>query len=145
MLFSSFGGSYILLLTMQGGSGSVQNIMFSNIQVSEVQTPIMIDQYYCDKASCKNQTSAVAVSGINYVNIRGTYTSQPVHFACSDSLPCIGVSLTTIELKPTRGHGCLYDPFCWDTYGELKTSTDPPIDCLQTGKPSSFPTQQGNC
>lgn len=123
----------------------MQNIMFSNIQVSEVQTPIMIDQYYCDKGKCKNQTSSVALSGINYVNIRGTYTSQPVHFACSDSLPCTGVSLTTIELKPAQERGHLYDPFCWETYGELKTSMDPPIDCLQKGKPSSYPSRLDTC
>ncbi|XP_031382582.1 polygalacturonase At1g48100 [Punica granatum] len=135
----------VRIKTWQGGSGSVQNIMFSNIQVSEVKTPIMIDQYYCDKAKCKNQTSAVALSGINYMNIRGTYTSQPVHFACSDSLPCVGVSLTTIELKSVQESNHLYGPFCWETYGELKTSTDPPIDCLQEGKPSSFPSQLDSC
>ncbi|KAE8689341.1 Shaggy-like kinase 13 isoform 1 [Hibiscus syriacus] len=44
---------------------------------SEVETPIMIDQFYCDKSHCKNQSSAVEVSGIKYVNIRGTYTVQP--------------------------------------------------------------------
>lgn len=119
----------------QGGSGSVQGIMFSNIQVSEVKTPIMIDQFYCDKSKCKNETSAVAVSGINYVNIRGTFTVKPVHFACSDSVPCTGVSLTTIELEAAQGSG-FSEPFCWETFGELKTATVPPIDCLRSGKPS---------
>ncbi|KAM1082592.1 hypothetical protein EV2_021816 [Malus domestica] len=123
--------------TWQGGSGSVQGVMFSNIQVSEVQLPIVIDQFYCDKSTCKNQTSAVALSGITYERIRGTYTVKPVHFACSDSLPCVGVTLNSIDLKPLQEKYHLYDPFCWQTFGELRTPTVPPIGCLQLGKPSS--------
>ena len=110
--------------------------MFSNIQVSEVKTPIMIDQYYCDKSKCSNETSAVAVSGVNYINVRGTYTVKPVHFACSDSLPCTGVSLNTIQLNSVNEGEHVLEPFCWEAYGELKTTTVPPIGCLKTGNPS---------
>ncbi|XP_041013113.1 polygalacturonase At1g48100-like isoform X1 [Juglans microcarpa x Juglans regia] len=127
----------VRIKTWQGGSGSVQGVLFSNIQVSEVQIPIVIDQYYCDKRTCKNQTSAVALSGINYERIRGTYTVKPVHFACSDSLPCLDVTLTAIQLKPQQEKYHMYDPFCWQTFGELRTPTIPPIDCLQIGKPSN--------
>ncbi|KAF5443140.1 hypothetical protein F2P56_035726 [Juglans regia] len=127
----------VRIKTWQGGSGSVQGVLFSNIQVSEVQLPIVIDQYYCDKSTCKNQTSSVALSGINYERIRGTYTVKPVHFACSDSLPCTDVTLTAIQLKPLQEGYHMYDPFCWQTFGELMTPTMPPIDCLQIGKPSS--------
>ncbi|XP_010924274.2 polygalacturonase At1g48100 [Elaeis guineensis] len=123
--------------TWQGGSGSVQSIRFSNIKVSEVQTPIVIDQFYCDRRSCKNQTSAVALSSIAYENIKGTFTVQPVRLACSDSLPCSGISLTEVELKPLQEHYHMYEPFCWQAYGELYTPTVPPIVCLQTGKPTS--------
>ncbi|KAE8023478.1 hypothetical protein FH972_009168 [Carpinus fangiana] len=125
----------VRIKTWQGGSGSVQGVLFSNIQVSEVQLPIVIDQYYCDKRTCKNQSSAVALSGINYERIRGTYTVKPVHFACSDSLPCVDVTLTAIELKPLQEQYHLYNPFCWQTFGELRTPTVPPIDCVQIGKP----------
>ncbi|XP_019420997.1 PREDICTED: polygalacturonase At1g48100-like isoform X1 [Lupinus angustifolius] len=127
----------VRIKTWQGGSGSVQGIVFSNIQVSEVKLPIVIDQFYCDKRTCKNQSSAVSLEGINYERIRGTYTVKPVHFACSDFLPCVDVSLTSVELKPVQEQYHLYDPFCWQTYGELRTPTVPPIGCLQIGKPSS--------
>ncbi|XP_057950184.1 polygalacturonase At1g48100 [Malania oleifera] len=125
----------VRIKTWQGGSGSVQGVLFSNIQVSEVQLPIVIDQFYCDKMKCSNQTSAVSLSGINYENIRGTYTVKPVHFACSDNLPCIDVTLAGIQLKPLQERYHLYNPFCWQTFGELNTPTIPPIDCLQIGKP----------
>ncbi|XP_038905486.1 polygalacturonase At1g48100 [Benincasa hispida] len=122
----------VRIKTWQGGSGSVQGILFSNVQVSDVRTPIIIDQYYCDGGRCHNGSSAVAISGVSYVNIKGTYTSTPVHFACSDSLPCTGVTLDTIQLE---GSGRSNEPFCWKAYGELKTSTIPPVDCLQSGNP----------
>ncbi|XP_058088663.1 polygalacturonase At1g48100 [Magnolia sinica] len=127
----------VRIKTWQGGSGSVQGVQFSNIQVSEVLIPIVIDQFYCDRSTCKNQTSAVALSGINYENIRGTYTYKPVHLACADSLPCTDVTLTEIQLKPLQERYHLYDPFCWQTFGELRTPSIPPIDCLQIGKPAS--------
>lgn len=122
---------------MQGGSGSVQGVRFSNIRVSEVQTPIIIDQFYCDRRTCKNQTSAVAVSGVAYENIRGTFTVKPVHFACSDNLPCSDITLNEVELEPLQEQYHMYEPFCWEAYGELYTEPVPPIPCLQNGKPTS--------
>ncbi|KAM0866180.1 hypothetical protein ACQ4PT_042792 [Festuca glaucescens] len=125
----------VRIKTWQGGSGLVQNIRFSNIQMSEVQTPIKIDQFYCDKTACTNQTSAVAVC-VQYENIRGTFTIKPAHFACSDSSPCSEITLTGIQLKPLvvpQYHTC--GPFCWQAFGELSTPTVPPIPCLQLGKP----------
>ncbi|KAL8519084.1 hypothetical protein ACS0TY_010139 [Phlomoides rotata] len=128
----------VRIKTWQGGSGSVQGVQFSNIQVSEVQLPIVIDQFYCDhKSSCKNQTSGVWLSGINYENIRGTYTVKPVHLACSDNTPCTDVTLTNIQLKPQQEGYHMYDPFCWQTFGQLYSPTIPPLDCLQIGKPSN--------
>ncbi|CAL5096392.1 unnamed protein product [Urochloa decumbens] len=134
-MFKTMNG--VRIKTWQGGSGLVQGIRFSNIQVSEVQTPIIIDQFYCDKTSCRNQTSAVAVSGVQYENIRGTFTIKPAHFACSDNSPCSEITLTGIQLKPLivpQFH--LYNPFCWQAFGQLYTPTVPPIPCLQIGKPA---------
>ncbi|RYR07215.1 hypothetical protein Ahy_B05g074527 [Arachis hypogaea] len=126
----------VRIKTWQGGSGSVQDVMFSNIQVSEVETPIMIDQYYCDGGKCKNDTSSVAVSAIHYVNIKGTYTKEPLHFACSDNIPCTGLTLDSINLEESATQNAKSDsPFCWQDYGELKTKTVPPVTCLDSGNP----------
>ncbi|EYU22502.1 hypothetical protein MIMGU_mgv1a0051062mg, partial [Erythranthe guttata] len=127
----------VRIKTWQGGSGSVQGVLFSNIQVNEVQLPIVIDQFYCDRSSCKNQTAAVALSGINYESIRGTYTVKPVHLACSDNMPCTDVTLTNIQLKPQQERYHMYDPYCWQTFGQLNSPTIPPVGCLMVGKPSS--------
>ncbi|KAL2335705.1 hypothetical protein Fmac_016918 [Flemingia macrophylla] len=130
----------VRIKTWQGGSGSVQNIMFSNVQVSGVQTPISIDQYYCDGGKCRNESSAVAVSGIYYMSVKGTYTKEPIYFACSDSLPCTGITLDTIQLQSATETQNSNVPFCWKAYGELKTKTVPPVQCLQTGNPSKAGT-----
>ena len=98
----------------------------------------MIDQFYCDKTACTNQSSAVAVSGVQYENIRGTFTVKPAHFACSDSSPCSEITLTGIQLKPLvvpQYHAC--SAFCWQAFGELYTPAIPPIPCLQVGKPAA--------
>ncbi|CAH2072746.1 unnamed protein product [Thlaspi arvense] len=134
----------VRIKSWQGGSGSVKQVMFSNIQVNEVANPIIIDQYYCDGGGCHNETSAVAVSNINYINIKGTYTKEPIRFACSESLPCTGISMSTIELKPATYKASSRDPFCWEAHGELKTKTLPPIQCLKTDKSAGGSSQSYN-
>ncbi|KAL3833146.1 hypothetical protein ACJIZ3_007882 [Penstemon smallii] len=132
----------VRIKTWQGGSGLVQGVMFSNIQVSDVKTPIIIDQYYCDGHNCPNKTSSVAISGVSYQSIKGTYTTNPVRFACSDSMPCAGITLSTIDLNPSLKSND-NTTFCWKAFGELRTTTTPPISCLQTGDPSH--SSSGSC
>lgn len=119
---------------MQGGSGSVQGVLFSNIRVSEVENPIVIDQYYCNSRKCKNQTSAVALSDITYEQISGTYTVQPAYLACSDSIPCVDVILSDIDLSRLQEKYHKDEAFCWNTVGELKAPIEPPIGCIQDGE-----------
>ena len=112
----------------------MQGVMFANIQVSEVERPIIIDQFYCDGKKCSNHTSAVGISAVSFQNITGTYTKSPVHFACSDTMPCTGVTLTSIELTAKQE----IEPFCWQTYGKLQTETIPPVNCLKAGNKPNY-------
>ncbi|XP_054803880.1 polygalacturonase At1g48100 [Prosopis cineraria] len=132
----------VRIKTWQGGSGSVSGVTFSNIHMDRVRNPIIIDQFYCLTKDCTNQSSAVLVSNIFYTNIKGTYDirSPPMHFACSDSVPCTNLTLSDIELLPAQGDVVL-DPYCWNAYGDLQTLTIPPMSCLQEGIPQSV---QGN-
>ncbi|KAL6011497.1 hypothetical protein ACLOJK_001945 [Asimina triloba] len=125
----------VRIKTWQGGSGSVQGVLFSNIQVSDVEYPIIIDQFYCDGSHCKNQTGAVSLSNIHYEKITGTYSVEPVRFACSDASPCMGVTLAGIQLKAQQDGHPLSDPYCWQVYGQLLTPSIPQISCLQAGQP----------
>ncbi|KAG5604680.1 hypothetical protein H5410_026172 [Solanum commersonii] len=105
--------------TWQGGVGIVKNISFTNIQVSNVKVPIMIDQYYCDKHVCKNQTGAVEISNVKFNQIIGTYSTKPIHLACSNSIPCTDVDLIDIQLKPSTNYrGINQLGLCWNSYGK---------------------------
>ncbi|VFQ84889.1 unnamed protein product [Cuscuta campestris] len=130
--------------TWQGGTGSVSGVSFDNVRMDDVRNPIIIDQYYCNNkamGSCTNQTYGVHISGVLYSNIKGTYDvrSPPMHLACSDSVPCTNLTLSEVELYPSQGQR-MWDPFCWNAYGDLVTVTIPPVLCLLDGLPQSFPS-----
>ncbi|XP_021889434.1 polygalacturonase At1g48100 [Carica papaya] len=124
------------LKTWQGGSGCVSGLLFENIQMENVRNCIIIDQYYCLSKGCRNQTSAVYVTDVQYRNIKGTYDvrSPPIHFACSDTVACTNITMAEVELLPEEGQ-LVDDPFCWNAYGTQETFTIPPINCLQEGMP----------
>ncbi|KAL5700724.1 galacturonan 1,4-alpha-galacturonidase [Ranunculus cassubicifolius] len=134
-----FSDNGVRIKTWQGGSGSVSGVTFDNVHMDTVRNPIIIDQYYCLSRSCANQTSAVSVSDILYSNIKGTYDvrSPPMHFSCSDSIPCTNITLSEVELLPSKGQ-ILADPICWSAYGILETLTIPPVFCLQEGLPRTI-------
>ncbi|XP_042399054.1 polygalacturonase At1g48100-like isoform X1 [Zingiber officinale] len=130
----------VRIKTWQGGMGAVSGISFDTVYMENVRNCIIIDQYYCsNKGVCSNQSSAVYVSGVSYSNIKGTYDvrSPPVHFACSDTLPCTNITMVEVELLPHEGE-LVDDPFCWNAYGAMQTATIPPIDCLQDGQPEAL-------
>ncbi|KAL5700366.1 hypothetical protein ACHQM5_025818 [Ranunculus cassubicifolius] len=126
----------VRIKTWQGGMGSVRDLTFENIQMQNVRNCIILDQYYCMTKGCRNQTSAVYATNISYKNIKGTYDvrSPPIHFACSDTVPCTNITMSEVELLPAQGE-LVDDPFCWNAYGVQETLTIPPIDCLLEGAP----------
>ncbi|XP_028085446.1 polygalacturonase At1g48100 [Camellia sinensis] len=129
--------SGVRIKTWQGGIGSVKNVTFSNIQVEDVKVPIMIDQYYCDNNFCKNQTGAVAIRGIKFDQIIGTYSVQPIHLACSNEIPCTDVDLINIQLKASssKGYGGFEQALCFNSYGKSQAPLVPSsMDyCLRGG------------
>lgn len=137
----------VRIKTWQGGSGSVSKVSFNNIHVDTVRNPIIIDQYYCLTRSCTNQTSAVRVSDVAYSDIRGTYNarSPPMHFGCSDSVPCTNLTLSGVELIPAQGRSVV-SPFCWNAYGVVETLAVPPAACLLEGAPEkTTQSEVGRC
>lgn len=126
----------VRIKTWQGGYGAVNGIKYENILMDNVRNPIIIDQFYCVTKNCLNQTSAVAVSDIEYTNIKGTYDvrSPPIHFGCSDSVPCRNITLSEVELLPAEGE-IVADAFCWNVYGDIKMMIIPPVSCLLDNTP----------
>ncbi|GLJ10101.1 hypothetical protein SUGI_0122170 [Cryptomeria japonica] len=119
--------------TWQGGSGTVSNIKFKNIEMVYVSNPIIIDQYYCASSTpmyCTNQTSAVQISNVRFENIYGiSLTPAAVKFACSDTVACTDIILSNIYLK-LESHDEAYS-FCENAYGQIRENVDPP-SCLKS-------------
>ncbi|XP_073101678.1 polygalacturonase At1g48100-like [Elaeis guineensis] len=129
----------VRIKTGQDGMGSVTSISFENIIMENVKNCIIIDQHYCPTKQCMNQTTAVYVTDVSYMNIKGTYDvrSPLIHFACSDAVPCTNITMSDVELLRFDGE-LVDDPFCWNAYGRTETLTIPPISCLQEGEPQSI-------
>jgi hypothetical protein len=52
---------------------------------------------------CKNQTAAVNISDISFLDISGTFVDDYAgQLLCSDSSPCRNVLLQDIDLKPAN-------------------------------------------
>ncbi|KAL5698063.1 galacturonan 1,4-alpha-galacturonidase [Ranunculus cassubicifolius] len=115
--------------TWQGGSGFAERITFRNILMENVSNPIIIDQYYCDSFTpCDNQTSAVKVSNISFVDIQGTSaTEEAIRIACSDTSPCEDIYLENIHLQSYTGE--ITTAFCWNAAGSSLGEVHPP-SCL---------------
>ncbi|KAL0351021.1 UNVERIFIED_CONTAM: Polygalacturonase [Sesamum radiatum] len=129
----------VRIKTWQGGYGSVRDIRFSNIKTTNVKTPIAIDQNYCGGSkicNCTNDTNAVAITGVVYENITGTYTSTSVSLNCSEYEPCRNLTMAIINIVASEGSMQVGDdkvgaPYCENAYGRVLTSTTPPLqDCL---------------
>ncbi|PWA88007.1 pectin lyase-like superfamily protein [Artemisia annua] len=103
--------------TWQGGTGFVRNVKYENVWMVNVSHPIIIDQYYCDSSkACPNETSAVNVENISYVNIKGTSANnEAIRFACSDVSPCEMLYLEDVELVSAKGGTTT--SFCWEARG----------------------------
>ncbi|OEL25248.1 Polygalacturonase [Dichanthelium oligosanthes] len=136
----------VRIKTWQGGVGSVRNITFSNVRVVNVATPIAIDQFYCDRgggARCANRTGAVAITGVAYRRVVGTYSFQPVRLACSDARPCTGVSMVDVRLSPAVSAPGTVAQLCWNSYGEAQGTIEPlSIGCLQRSNGYAMPLTQ---
>ncbi|KAK7349144.1 hypothetical protein VNO77_06278 [Canavalia gladiata] len=123
-LYNTHNG--VRIKTWQGGDGFVSKIKFQNILMENVSNPIIIDQYYCDSPDpCKNQTSAVKVESISFIDIAGTSaTDKAIKFACSDGFPCEGLHLKNIYLVPCFGGNT--ESYCWKAHGSTRGFVYPP-------------------
>ncbi|KAL3724258.1 hypothetical protein ACJRO7_029429 [Eucalyptus globulus] len=66
----------------------VGNVLFQNVLIKNVKSPIIIDQNYCpNNQGCPPQSSEVKISQVTYRNIQGTSSTQnAVTFDCSTNI-----------------------------------------------------------
>ncbi|XP_034696830.1 probable polygalacturonase At3g15720 [Vitis riparia] len=122
-------GIGVRIKTWQGGRGRVRNISYKNIEVQEVGTPIVIDQFYCPRGGCKNNSDAVRVSDVSYSGIRGTYTrDDAMSLLCSQNAACTNIVLDNINLR-TMDPKKAAKVKCFNVKGRSQ-DVKPVVDCL---------------
>ncbi|KAL8482483.1 hypothetical protein ACS0TY_028599 [Phlomoides rotata] len=117
--------------TWQGGAGYVRAIRYQNVKMENVSNPIIIDQFYCDSPkTCENQTSAVEISEIMYLNITGTSRSRvAMKFACSNAVPCTSIVLNNVNLQRKDD---TVETFCSNAMGINFGYVHPSAECLSS-------------
>ncbi|XP_042500560.1 probable polygalacturonase At3g15720 [Macadamia integrifolia] len=115
--------------TWQGGSGYAKKISFEQITLTDVKSPIIIDQYYCNSNVYLPQDgSDVEVSDVTYIGIQGSTTSKnSISLMCSDSVGCTNIVLNQINIR-SAVPGVETSSVCNNAH---VTSTDcnPPVNC----------------
>ncbi|KAK3138119.1 hypothetical protein QOZ80_5AG0364790 [Eleusine coracana subsp. coracana] len=119
----------VRIKSWQGGMGFARNLRFESIVMKNVSNPIIIDQYYCDQPTpCANQTQAVEVRKVEFVDVRGTSaTKQAISIACSDTVPCRQLELKNVNL--TLEGGGMAASSCYRASGKSVGTVAPP-SCL---------------
>ncbi|KAF8085719.1 hypothetical protein N665_0650s0032 [Sinapis alba] len=79
----------------------VSNFLYENIQMINVDNPIIIDQKYCPYPPCeKKGESHVQIQDLTLKNIYGTSKKKvALNLKCSKSFPCKNVELIDIDLE----------------------------------------------
>ncbi|KAK4349116.1 hypothetical protein RND71_031871 [Anisodus tanguticus] len=123
----------VRIKSWQGGSGYARSIHFENINLKNVENPIIIDQNYCNGGhSCEPQVSAVQVSNVTYKKIYGTTSSKlAINLNCSNSTACANIDMENIYITPVVPGEKIFAT-CNNAQGKA-SSNSPPVSCLSQG------------
>ncbi|CAN6560626.1 unnamed protein product [Malus baccata var. baccata] len=87
--------------------GIVSHITFEQIQVDQVENPVIIDQQYCPSRTCDPEVySRVQIEEVQFSNIWGTsITQNVVNLKCSKTTPCQKIGLNDINVTYSGREG----------------------------------------
>ncbi|XP_024966091.1 exopolygalacturonase-like [Cynara cardunculus var. scolymus] len=90
----------VRIKTWPGGTpGTASDMHFDDIIMTNVGTPILIDQLYCPYSPCQKGPSKVKISNVSFRKIRGSSSTKiAIRLACSPGLPCDNVEVADINL-----------------------------------------------
>ncbi|XP_039811577.1 probable polygalacturonase At1g80170 [Panicum virgatum] len=90
----------VRIKSWQGGKGYAKGFLFQSLNMTEVQNPIVIDQFYCPQGNCPIKNGGVAISGAKFIDIQGTSSEQEaIRLLCSQSVPCQDIYFSNINLS----------------------------------------------
>ncbi|KAG0734746.1 hypothetical protein G6F62_007582 [Rhizopus arrhizus] len=96
----------VRIKTWPGGKGSVSDVKYSNIKLTNVDNPVIITTHYCDKnqqSYCNgNDASSLSISDVSISGITGSVSSAGnpiVSIDCSTKTPCTGFSISGVNIS----------------------------------------------
>ncbi|XP_065002019.1 probable polygalacturonase At1g80170 [Musa acuminata AAA Group] len=120
----------VRIKTWQGGYGYAKTIIFENINFTAVMNPIIIDQHYCAAGVCAEKSSAVQVTDVRFIEVRGTSSSQvAINLNCSQNVACTGITIQNVEIQPAQ-QGGQASSYCFNAHGTVTGVAMPAVPCL---------------
>uniref|UniRef100_A0A804ILQ0 Polygalacturonase n=1 Tax=Musa acuminata subsp. malaccensis TaxID=214687 RepID=A0A804ILQ0_MUSAM len=120
----------VRIKTWQGGYGYAKAIIFENINFTAVNNPIIIDQHYCATGVCAEKSSAVQVTDVQFIEVRGTSSSQvAINLNCSQNVACTGITIQNVEIQPAQ-QGGQTSSYCFNAHGTVTGVAMPAVPCL---------------
>ncbi|XP_042500561.1 probable polygalacturonase At3g15720 isoform X1 [Macadamia integrifolia] len=116
--------------TWPGGSGYAKKISFEQITLTEVNNPIVIDQFYpnTNVYSSQDKGSDVEVSDVTYMGFQGSTASKiAISLRCSDSVGCTNIVLSQINIT-SAVPGDETSSVCNNVH-VICTDCIPPVNC----------------
>ncbi|XP_076890697.1 exopolygalacturonase-like [Bidens hawaiensis] len=119
-----------------GGSGSASEITFSNIEMTNVQNPIIVTHFYCPHQKCdkdEKPISMVQIKDVTFYDIHGTCTSEDaINIHCAKNPDgCVGITLDKININPANPSGKV-GSICKNVNVSLIPPVIPSVNCVQT-------------
>ncbi|KQJ84052.1 hypothetical protein BRADI_5g18370v3 [Brachypodium distachyon] len=113
--------------TWLGGQGYARSISFTDIKFTNVDHPVVINQFYVDRAI--QSMGGVAIRNITYTNLNGTSSQKTaVAFDCSESGSCTGIHVNSMAITGTDGQATVAR--CQNVQGDTSGNVSPHIPCL---------------
>ncbi|KAK0469205.1 glycoside hydrolase family 28 protein [Desarmillaria tabescens] len=86
------------------GSGIVKNITFVDFEVSDVDSPIVIDQCYFSEDECDGYPSNTYIQDVYFTNVYGTGSKSTVaSLVCSPDGRCENINVNDLSLTAEKG------------------------------------------
>ncbi|XP_051147723.1 probable polygalacturonase At3g15720 [Andrographis paniculata] len=128
--------------TWQGGSGFARNINFTNLNFTETENPVIIDQFYCPEHNCPPNNPAVKISDVQFRGLYGTSSCKTptINIKCSEKEPCTNIQLEDVNIK-SADPKCSATAECINTIGTIAHTSSPLVNCSTPStwqKPTTF-------
>ncbi|XP_044336827.1 probable polygalacturonase At1g80170 [Triticum aestivum] len=120
----------VRIKSWQGGQGKASGFIFRDLNMTEVQHPIDIDQFYCPHGNCPERQGGVAITDARFINIHGTSSErEAIKIMCSNSVPCHDIYLDNVDLSCCR-HTAPPKAKALNAHGSVAGTVEPQVRFL---------------